>query len=153
MNPLNKSKVKQHRDALKNNETIPKEKTADQQVIHAKKALGQKYDSSGADKQGYKTVPSPHSSPSIKFIPQNGMPFGKANAYLDDWYFEDENTTLVLLYTRSTVKISGQNLLDLFDQVSAYKVKEIYITDKAADASEKTVIDSITIKRNREEEL
>jgi len=150
MNPLTKSKVKQHRETLKNTEAIPKEKTADQPIIQAKKALGNKYDSSGADKQGYKTEPSPNSTHSIKFKPQNAMPFGFPYAYLQSWYFEDENTTLVLLYSQGTVKISGQNLLDLFDQVSAYKVKEIYITNKTADAPDKTVIDSITVKRSAE---
>lgn len=173
MNPLKKSTVKQKRDALKPTNNIPQEKPANQSepikpdadesgtdksgtgkpVSHHKRDLAKKYDSSGVDKHGYKTEPSPNSTYSIKFKPQNGMPFGFPYAYLQTWYFEDENTSLFLVYSQGIVKITGTNLDPLFDQINQYKVKEIYVTDISDAPKNQTSIESILVKRNMEIEL
>lgn len=153
MNPLKKSTVKQKRDTLKPSNTIPKEKANDDSLSTHKQAFTQQYDSSGTDKHGYKTEPSPNSSPSIKFSPKNASPFGFPYAYLQHWYFEDENSSLILIYSQGIVKISGSNLDGLFEQLNQYKVKEIYVTDKTELSENNTAIESIIVKRNREVEL
>lgn len=153
MNPLKTSKVKTHRKKLEKKETIPKEANTDVPLENPRNALAKKYDSSGLDKHGYKTEPSPNSSPSIEFKPQNGSPFGFPYAYLQHWYFEEENTVLILMYSSGIVKISGCNLDGLFKQVSQYKVKEIYVTDKSEIQDNQTEIESIIVKRNMEVEL
>lgn len=150
MNPLSKSKVQKHRETLKPSKKTPTAKPKDDPAATHKEALGKRYDSSGDDKHGYKTEPSPNSSPSIKFIPQSGLPFSFPYAYLQHWFFEQEKTLLILIYSQGIVKISGGNLEELFNQLNQYKVKEIYITEKSANSEKHTSIESITVERNRE---
>ncbi len=153
MKPLKKIPVKSHRKVLEKTESVSTKHKEDHPVGHHKQALEQRYDSTGGDKYGFKTEPSPNASPSIKFIPKDGSPFGFPYAYLQHWYFENENTELNLIYSQGIVKITGGNLGELFNQLNQYKIKEIYVTGKTANVDNQTSIESIIVKRYREIEL
>ncbi len=127
-------------------------KTADQTKISSyKQVFSNENDPLHEDGEisGFKTVHNNVTPATLNFSPKKSPPFGFPYAYLQHYYFTDDNSALVLLYSQGEVIIKGRNLMALYVEISRYRVTDIYATEKGLSDTQ-TEIESITVNRYRE---